>query len=71
MRGQKWKKEEERFVGEGSSKNKNLDYINLLSNSDMEVDGELSDSEDFVHSERKNDGKETEGQKEGGKEDGK
>ena len=34
-RGQKRKQEEERFVGEGSGKNKNLDYVNLLSDSDM------------------------------------
>ena len=40
---------EEGFVGEGSGKNKNLDYINLLSDSDMEADGELSDYEEFVN----------------------
>ena len=41
-RGQKRKQEEERFVGDGSGKNKNLDYVNLLSYSDMKADGELS-----------------------------
>ena len=45
-RGQKQKKEEERFVGEGSGKNKILDYVNLLRDSDMDADGEQSDEEE-------------------------
>ena len=44
-RVQKRKKEEERFVGEGSGKNKTLDYVNLLSDLDLEADGEQSDEE--------------------------
>ena len=54
---QKRKQEEEGFVGEGSGKNKNLNYVNLLSDSDMEADGELSDYEKFVNSGSKDKGK--------------
>ena len=59
---------------EGSGKNKNLDYINLLSDSDMEADGELLDYEEFVGSGMKNKGKRKvdegkDGEKHGGKED--
>ena len=75
--GQKRKQEEERFVGEGRGKNKNLDYVNLLSDSDMDGDEELSDSEEFVDSGMKDkdkrkvdEDKGKEGEKEGGKEDG-
>ena len=56
-RGQKRKQEEEGLVVEGSGKNKNHDYINLLSDSDMEADGELSDYEEFVGSGMKDMGK--------------
>ena len=69
-RGQKRKQEEEGFVGEGSGKNKNLDYVNLLSDSDMEADGELLDYEEFVDRGMKDKGKRKvdEGQKQGGME---
>ena len=75
-RGQKRKQEEEGIVRKGSGKTKNLDYINLLSDSDMEADGELSDYEEFVGSgmkdkgkRKEDDGMEKEGQKQGGNED--
>ena len=72
-RGQKRKQEEEGFVGEGSGKNKNLEYVNLLSDSDMEADRELSDYEEFVDSGTKDKGKSKvdEGQKQEGTENGK
>ena len=65
--------EEEGLVGEGSGKNKNLDYVNLLSNSDMEADRELSDYEEFVDSGMKDKGKRkvAEGLKQGRTENGK
>ena len=72
-RGQKWKQEEKGIVGEGTGKNKNLDYINLLSDSEMEPDVELFHFEEFVGSGMKDkgkrkvdDGMEKEGQKQGG-----
>ena len=72
-RGQKRNQEEERFVGEGSGKDENLDYVNLQSDSDMEADGELSDYEKFVDSgtsmNDKGKRKVDEGQKQGGRKD--
>ena len=77
-RGQKRKKEEERFVGKESGKNKTLDYVNLLSDSDMEADGEQSNEEGSEEGEvrKKDKGKGKvdegkEGQKQGGQKDGK
>ena len=70
-RGQKRKKEEEGFVGEGSGKNNEFNFTDYLNDSDMEADGEQSDEDGSEEGEVRKQGKGMvdEGQKQGGKED--
>ena len=70
-RGQKRKKEEEGFVGEGSGKNNNFNFTDYLNDSDMEADGEQSDEDGSEEREVRKKGKEMvdEGQKQDGKKD--
>ena len=56
-RGQKRKKEEEGFVGEGSGKNNNFDFTDYLNDSDMEADGEQSDEDGSEEGEVRKKGK--------------
>ena len=57
IRGQKQMQVEEGFVGKGSGKNKNLNYVNLLNDSDMEADGEQLDEDESEKGEVRKKGK--------------
>ena len=55
--GQKHKKEEEGFVGEGSSKNNDCNFTDYVNDLDMEADGEQSDEEGSEEGEVRKKGK--------------
>ena len=69
-RGQKRKKEEEGFVGEGSGKNNDFNFTDYLNDSDMGADREQSDEDGSEEGEvrKKGKGMVDEGQKQGGQE---